>query len=166
MLVAIIALVSTWALVSASTGQLVTVTVNPTGTYDHLGVATVSGTLDCAGPGTFQFFNLSVQQPIGRKSSVSGNVSLNNLGCGSGSPVAWSAQVVPTAGKFGGNAAIVTGSYYGYVLITVISPNSYPTPPYPNCYYYSVDYSTGTFVFQCSVNGTFGPQTVSLTNAK
>jgi hypothetical protein len=152
-------LASTWALVSAADGQLATVTANSTATYTHLGVATVGGSLDC---GSFVTLHISgsLQQPIGRRDSVSGSFA-TDVSCGPGSPTGWSAVVVPGAGKFGGGSAILTGNYYGYARVDVGYNWNYP--PYPNCSGPYWDYNYGGYYYQCSVNGSFGPQAVKMT---
>jgi hypothetical protein len=157
-----IALVSAWALVASADGQLATVTANPTGTYNHIGIATVGGQLQCGGLITVHVYG-NLQQPVGRKDSVVGSFS-NDFSCGPGSPTAWSAQVVPTAGKFAGGSAILTGSYSGYAR--VYTGWYYPSyPPAPGCNGPYYDYYNGYF-FDCYVNGSFGPLTVKLTNSK
>ena len=85
-----IALVSTWALVSAANGQLATVTANSTATYNHIGIATVGGQLECDRLITLNISG-SLQQPVGRKDSVVGSFS-NAFSCGPGSPTGWAAQ--------------------------------------------------------------------------
>jgi len=154
LLLVALALVSTWALVSAANGQLATVTANSTGTYDHLGIATVGGKLDCAGLGTLQVYG-NLQEAVGRKTSIVGGFNIN-VSCGPGSPTGWSAQIVPQAGKFAGGSAILTVYYNGSFQV----PGSGYYPPYPNCYPSYYDYRG--LIYQCSVSGTVGPQGVKL----
>ena len=162
LLLVTIALVSAWALVSAANGQLATVTTNSTATYNHIGIATVGGNLECDAPITLHIYG-TLQQPVGRKDSVVGSFA-SDFSCGPGSPTGWSALVVPTAGKFAGGSAILTGTYSGYARVNM--GWDYPSyTPYPNCDGPYYDYSSAWF-FQCYVNGGFGPQTVKLTNSK
>jgi hypothetical protein len=164
LLVVSIALISAWVVVAAANGQLATVTANSTGTYNHIGIATVGGQLDCGSLITIHVTG-NLQQPVGRKDSVVGSFS-NDFSCGPGSPTGWSAQVVPTAGKFAGGSAIFTGSYSGYSRIN-LGWNYQYYPPFPGCngpYYDYYNYSG--YYFDCYVNGSFGPLTVKLTNSK
>ncbi len=157
-----VALLSAWALVSAANGQLATVTANSTANYNHIGIATVGGQLQCDRLITLHISG-SLQQPVGRKSSVVGSYS-SDFSCGPGSPTGWSAQVVPTAGKFAGGSAILTGTYSGYARVDI--GYYYPNyTPYPNCNGPYYDYYSG-YYFQCYVNGGFGPQTVKLINSR
>jgi hypothetical protein len=151
-----LALVSTWALVSASDGQVATVTASSSASYSHVGVATVGGTLSCDGLGTLQVSG-NLEEPVGKKASIVGGFN-SNFSCGPGSPTGWSTQIVPQAGKFGGGSAVLTVYYSGSFQIH--SSGYYP--PASNCYLSYYDYYTNSYVFQCYVSGTVGPLTVKL----
>jgi hypothetical protein len=79
------------------------ITINPTGTVDRLGVATISGTITCdAATGTVSLldFFVNVTQPVGRLHSVQGgSQDLTTLTCTPFTPTPWSATIIPS-GKF------------------------------------------------------------------
>jgi len=161
LLLGALALVSTWALVAAAAGQPITLAVSPTGTYDHFGVATVSGSVQCASTSTV-YVSGNLQESVGRKNSVVGSFAIN-FSCEPGAPVAWSAPVAPTAGKFGSGSVVLTnGAYTAWFRIA--NDGSYPGPEYANCGVLVSDPNTTYWL--CRNDGTFGPQTIRLTNDK
>ena len=77
------------------------------GTMDHAGNVTITGTLNCTGTAPAPVgISGTVSQPVGRKSSVTGNFS-TSVNCGPNQ--AWSALAQPNTGKFAG----------GYVTVDV-----------------------------------------------
>lgn len=76
------------------------------GTVDKGGNANLSGTLNCTGivPSPISISG-SIQQPIGRKSSVTGSFSTSAT-CGAAQK--WQALAQPATGKFAGGSATVT----------------------------------------------------------
>jgi hypothetical protein len=83
------------------------VTLGPvSGTVDKAGNAELSGTLTCAGviPSPITISG-SIQQPIGRKSSVTGTFT-TTITCGAAQT--WQALAQPATGKFAGGSATVT----------------------------------------------------------
>lgn len=91
-----------------------TITVNPTGTVNKLGIATISGSITCdSASGTVVVFDLfgGLIQPVGRLHSVQGgSQDLTTLRCVAGTPTAWSMSIIPS-GKFviGSATAVVSG---------------------------------------------------------
>jgi hypothetical protein len=160
LIVVSIALFSTWAFVAAADGQTASVSVNSTLPYTKGGVVTVGGQLNCSGFGTVSISGV-VHQPIGRKSSIVGSFA-TVASCGPLSPSLWAAPSVPSSGRFGGGDAIVTGSYNGSIEVRVSAYNPYP--PQGNCYYYTFDYQTYSYVYNCYVSGSLGPIEVKLVN--
>lgn len=148
---------STWNLVSAASGQAVTLTANGTGTLSKAGIAEVGGTIACGGNSTLNVSAI-LKQPVGRKDSVGGSFVVS-VPCGP-TPTSWTALVAAAAGKFSSGTAILTMSYTGYVNVPV--PGYTPYPPYPGCSGYYYDFYTNTYYYQCYVNGTLGPQEVRL----
>jgi hypothetical protein len=154
----VVALLSTWAFVSAADGQLASVSLNSNVLYSKQGVATLSGLLNCAGYGTVQISGTLIQS-VGKKSSIV--ASFGGVGsCGPASPGTWSAMAVPLQGRFGGGDAIVTGSFYGSFQVQ----GSGYYPPYPNCYIIGYDWMTNTYTYQCYVSGPIGPTAVKMVN--
>ncbi len=155
LLVTALAVAAAWALVTASEGQPLMVTVDPTGTYDRYGIATVSGSVVCATPSTV-YLSGTLQEAVGRKGGVSGSFAIN-FGCEPGMPVAWSAPVAPTTGKFGGGQAILANA--AYTAWFRFMDVGYPGPEYTNC----GAWADGTWL--CRNDGTFGPEVLKLTKS-
>jgi hypothetical protein len=82
-----------------------TVSVNSSGTVDHGGNATITGTLDCAGtvPAGASVSG-TVRQPVGRLNSVTASFA-TTVACGKA--LTWTALAQPSTGKFTGGAATV-----------------------------------------------------------
>lgn len=82
-----------------------TLTVDKTGTFDSkTGQATISGTLSCDRSATFADTFISLRQSVGRVSTVSGWGG-NSAGCDPGTPVRWTATILPQNGRFAGGKA-------------------------------------------------------------
>ena len=78
------------------------------GTVDKGGNADLSGTLNCTGTVASPIsISGSIQQPIGRKSSVTGSTSTSTSAT-CGGVQEWQALAQPATGKFAGGSATVT----------------------------------------------------------
>lgn len=99
------------------------ITMGPiTGTVDKGGNADLTGTLNCTGivPSPITFSG-TVQQPIGRKSSVTGSFS-TSVTCGAAQT--WQALAQPAAGKFaGGSATVNIPTFYVCNGVGCITPS-------------------------------------------
>ncbi len=148
-------LFSGWSVAAAESAV---VKVNTKARFSPSGVATVSGTFNCPSVGTFTM-NGNLQQPVRRRFSIYGTFS-KTINCVSTSPVKWSIQIIPTAGRFAQGPAAFWGTYNGYYTIRL--PDYTPYPPAPNCYYSYWDYNTNSYVYQCYLSGSFGPKDLTL----
>jgi hypothetical protein len=147
-----------WNFVSAASAESAVITVNTKGLFSWAGLATISGTVNCPGNGTLTLSG-TLKQPVGRRFSITGSFN-KTINCSSAGAGTWSAQIVPDSGRFFLGPAVLVGSYSGYYTVSV--PGYTPYPPAPNCYYYYWDYNTNSYIFQCYVNGSIGPEELKL----
>ncbi len=130
---------------------LAVVTANTTATYSRAGTAVVGGSVSCEEPIVLNL-DITLQQPIGKKNSVSGSY-VTDLSCSPGSPMDWTALIIPTTGKFAGGKAILTVAYDGDANIFV-GENPPDTAPYANCYGPWYDWGVGGYMYQCVPDGS------------
>jgi hypothetical protein len=91
------------------------------GTVDQAGNATITGTLDCTGTTpTGAGVSGTVRQPVGRRSSVSGNFATTVTTCARAQP--WTALAQPTAGRFVGGPATVNATSFVCNLVGCSTP--------------------------------------------
>lgn len=95
----------TFTLEKAPPAPVPTITVDKTGTFDSkTGQATVSGTLSCDSPSVMSGTMIQLSQAVGRVSTVSGAGDAG-VTCAPGTPVHWSATILPYNGRFAGGKA-------------------------------------------------------------
>ena len=89
--------------------------IDPTGTVTRLGLATITGTINCDGADSTVFLDLNVglTQPVGRLHAIQGNGYLPGLTCTPGSLTAFSIPIIPYNGKFGPGFATAFGDSFG-----------------------------------------------------
>jgi len=104
------------AAVGGGGGAPFTLTIGSTGTVDHLGVATVHGTVTCDSAtgtvtGLLQFGSLT--QPVGRLHSVQGSAAGSSFTCSAGAPANLTLTIIPYNGKFSRGSAIAIVDGFG-----------------------------------------------------
>jgi hypothetical protein len=96
--------------VTGAWAQLFTVQITST-TVTRSGVATVSGTVTCAGDFALVFLDMEVDQPVGRTQSVTGFDS-TSFSCAADETVSFTQEVFPFEGRFGPGTAYVRTSLF------------------------------------------------------
>lgn len=89
---------------SPAASQSTEITIDPVGSFDRSGAATITGTVICGGAAGFGFVEAPLRQQVGRVSTVQGSAS-TDIFCYAGETISWTADVIPLNGKFRGGPA-------------------------------------------------------------
>lgn len=84
-------------------------TIDPIGSFDRDGAATITGSVTCGGVDGIGFVEVGLRQQVGRVSTVTGSGAIIDLGCTAGETIDWTVRISPTNGKFRGGKASADG---------------------------------------------------------
>lgn len=84
-------------------------TIDPIGSFDRDGTATISGAVTCGDVDGTGFVEIGLRQQVGRVSTVTGSGLVIDLVCSAGATVDWTILISPTNGQFRGGFASASG---------------------------------------------------------